>query len=54
MTNEDSFVELARDCVRACHVLKTMTEGRDADNLSGSSERRIEQIGDLGRCVNPG
>ena len=46
-------MELARDCVRACHVLKTMTEGKDADNLSGLSQRRAEQIEDLGRCVNP-
>ena len=50
MIKEDSFTELARDCVRTCHVLKTVTEGRDVDNLSGLSEKQIE---DLGRCVTP-
>lgn len=50
MIKENSFAELARDCVRACHVLKTVTEGRDGDNLSGLSEKQIE---DLGRCVTP-
>jgi len=41
-------VELAKDCVRTCHVLKTLTERRDVD-LCGSGNRQIE---DLGRCVN--
>ena len=50
MIQEDSFVELARTCVRTCHVLETVTKGRDANNLSGPSEKQIE---DLGRCVDP-
>ena len=50
MVKEDSFVELANVCARACLVLKTMTEGRDAENLSGPSMKGIEE---LGRCVNP-
>ena len=33
-----------------CHVLRSMTEGRDADNLGGPNKKQIE---DLGRCVNP-
>jgi len=33
-----------------CHVLKSVTEGEDAENSSGPSE---EQIDDLGRYVNP-
>ena len=33
-----------------CHVLKSVTEGRDADDLAGPSEERVEE---LGRCVNP-
>jgi len=50
MTREDPFVELAKDCVRACHVLKSMKEGTDVDNVNGGpSEERLE---DLGRCVN--
>ena len=49
MVNEYSFVELARACVRACHVLKAVTEGRSADNLSSPSKKKIE---DLGRCVD--
>ena len=35
------FVELAEDCIRACHVLRSVTDP------SG------KQIEDLGRCVNP-
>ena len=50
MTKEDSFVELAKTCVRTCHVLKTVTDGRDTDSLSGPSRRWIE---DLGRCADP-
>ena len=50
MIEEDSFVELANACVRACHVLKTVTDGRDTDSLRSPSERQIE---DLGRCVDP-
>ena len=46
----EPFVELAKDCVRTCHVLKSVTEGKDANNFSGSDEKRIE---DLERCVNP-
>ena len=42
-------MELAKDCVRVCHVLKSVIEGMDADNLSGPSKKRVE---DLGRCVN--
>ena len=38
---DSPFVELAKDCVRACHVLKSVTE---------PSEKQIE---DLERCVNP-
>jgi len=49
MVEEDSFVELTRECVRTCHVLKSVTEGSDVDDFGGSSENRIE---DLGRWVN--
>jgi len=49
MIEEESFVELAKTCVRACHVLKTATDGRDIDDLSGPSRRKID---DLGRCVD--
>jgi len=43
-------VELTRECVRTCHVLKSVAEGSDADNFSGSpSAKRVE---DLGRCVD--
>ena len=47
---EDSFVELAKACVKAFHVLKTVTDGRDVDSSSSPSRRQIE---DLGRCVDP-
>jgi len=33
-----------------CHVLRSVTEGRDADNFGGPYKKQIE---DLGRCVNP-
>ncbi|KAF9643933.1 kinase-like protein [Thelephora ganbajun] len=48
MIEEDSFVELAKLCVRTCHVLQTVIEGRDFDDLSGLIRR---QIGDLGRTI---
>ena len=50
MIDQDAYVELAKCCTRACHVLKTATEGRNAVSLSGPSKKRIEG---LGRCVNP-
>jgi hypothetical protein len=50
MIDDDAYVELAKCCARACHVLMTATEGRSADNLSGPSKKRIEG---LGRCVDP-
>ena len=50
MVGEDSFVELAKLCTRACRAVKTVTEGRDADTLSGPSKKKIE---DLARCVDP-
>ena len=33
-----------------CHTLKSVIEGRDADNLAGPSNELIEN---LGRCVDP-
>jgi hypothetical protein len=50
MIDDDAYVELAKCCTRACHVLKAANEGRSADSLSGPSKKRIE---DLGRCVDP-
>ena len=50
MIKEEPFIELARACARACHVLVTTAEGRDMDGLSGPSGNQIE---DLGRCGNP-
>jgi len=47
---EDPFVELAKDCARTCHVLKTVAGGSGVDDLSGPNRKQIE---DLGRCVNP-
>jgi hypothetical protein len=49
MIDDDAYVELAKCCTRACHVLKTATEGRSVDDLSGPSKKRIEG---LGRCVD--
>ena len=42
-------MELAKDCVRMCHVLKTVAEGNDVDSSSSSRKNQIE---DLGRCVS--
>ena len=50
MLEEDSFLELAKACVRVCHVLKAVTEREGEGSLSGPSTRRIE---DLGRCDDP-
>ena len=46
---EHPFVELAKDCVRACHILNTVTEDSDVDNLGDLNNEWIE---DLRRCVN--
>lgn len=43
-------MELAKDCIRACHVLKKATEGTGVVDLSGPSRKRIE---DLERCADP-
>ena len=50
MIDDDAYVELATRCTRACHVLKTATEGRSVDSLSDPSKKQTE---DLGRCVDP-
>ena len=50
MIDDDALVELARSCARTCHMLKNATQGRDADSLSGSSAKAIE---DFGRYVSP-
>ena len=50
MIDDDALVGLAKHCAKTCHVLKKVTQGRDADNLSGSSRKAIE---DLRRYVNP-
>ena len=50
MIDDDAYVELAKCCTRACHVLKTTTEGRSVDSLSDPSKKQID---DLGRCVDP-
>ncbi|KAF9643932.1 kinase-like protein [Thelephora ganbajun] len=44
MTEEDSFVELAKLCVRTCHILQAVTEGRDFDNLSGHIRQQVEDL----------
>jgi hypothetical protein len=49
MIHDDAYLELAKCCVRACHVLKTATEGRSGDSLSGPSKKKI---GDLGGYVD--
>ena len=35
MVDDDAFVELAKYCVRARHVLKTATEERGIDSPNG-------------------
>jgi hypothetical protein len=50
MIDDNMHVELAKCCVRACHVLKAVAEGRGVDNLSDPSRK---EIGSLGRCVDP-
>jgi hypothetical protein len=50
MIGDDAYVELAMCCARACHVLKTATEGKSVDGLSDPSKKQIEN---LGRCVDP-
>ena len=50
MIDDDVYVELAKYCTRACHVLKTATEGRSVGSLSDSSKKQTE---DLERCVDP-
>ena len=47
---EDSLVELAEDCIRACNVLKRATDGMGVDDSSGPSRKQIE---DIERCADP-
>ena len=44
MVGDDAFAELTKSCVRACHVLKTATEGRGVNSLSGSTKEGIESL----------
>jgi len=50
MIDDVAFVELAKYCVRACHVLKAVTERRGVDGLSGPVKGAIES---LGKYVDP-
>jgi len=52
MIEEDPFVELAKTCVRTCHVLKAVTDGNNI-LIDGSSGPGRWQIEDLGKCVDP-
>ena len=47
--DNDALVELAKYCVKACHVLKDVTQEMDANSLSSPSEKAIN---DFGRCVD--
>ena len=44
MVDDDAFVELAKYCVRVCHVLRTATEGRGMDGLSGPAKNAVEGL----------
>jgi len=44
MANDNAFMELAMYCVRACHVLKTATEGRDMHGLNRLTKEAIESL----------
>ena len=50
MADDDTFVELAQYCARACHVLKTVTERSSLDASSELVEKAIEN---LERFVSP-
>jgi len=50
MTKDDYFAELAKDCVRACHTLKSVTEGSNVGNVGGGPGQKL--VEDLGRCVD--
>ena len=50
MINDDTLVELAKDCAGTCHVLTGVTQERDLNSLSGPSKRAVE---DLRRYANP-
>jgi hypothetical protein len=50
MIDDEAYVELAKWCTRACHVLKTATDGRSVDSLTDSSKKQADN---LGRCVHP-
>lgn len=44
MVDDDALVELVQCCARACLVLKTVTEGEDADSLSEPVQKAIESL----------
>jgi len=44
MVDNDEFVEPAKYCVRACHVLKTATKGKGMDSLNGHTEEATESL----------
>ena len=44
MVGDDEFVELAKYCVRVCHVLRTATEGWGMDSLKRPTEEAIENL----------
>lgn len=46
MADDDIFVELAQQCVRVCHVLKTVAGETDWDDMAKSTQMLI---GDLGK-----
>ena len=44
MADNDEFVELARHCARACHALRTATEGKGVSVLNGPAKKAIESL----------
>jgi len=50
MIDDDALVGLAKYCIRACHTLRTATEGRNTDSLSRPVRKAIK---DLKKYVHP-
>ena len=44
MVDDSAFAELAKYCFRACHMLKTVTEGRDVDSLNRLAKKAIKNL----------
>ena len=53
MVDDDEFVELAKHCARACHVLSAATGRKGVDGLDGPAGKAFKSLERYAISVSP-